>query len=933
MDYKQQKKAAKEFADQWRGKGYEKGEAQVFWTELLRNVFDVRYASSLINFEEHTSSGGFIDGFIRDPGVIIEQKGSNIDLDKPEMRQGTEVTPFEQALRYAESFKQSQQPRFIITCNFDTFRVYDRDACSRDDLSSRYNEFSLDEFGENPSLLGFITNPENSRSAKEKKASVAAAQNITKLYQGLYEKYINPDSPESQHALNVLCVRVVFCLFCEDAGLFPKDAFLEYLRRVEPKDMRVALKRLFKALDTPIVDRDPYDEDLKSFPYVNGGLFQGEAEIPNFDNDLKYLLLKEVSQDIDWSGISPTIFGAMFESTLNPETRHEGGMHYTSIENIHKVIDPLFMDQLRGEFESICSDAELTERKKLNRLRKLHSRICSLKFLDPACGSGNFLTETYISLRKLEDDILLKLYSGQTMVVWDLDGDEGNEALDRVSLSQLYGIEINDFAVRVAKTALWIAQLQANNESEALLDMSIKDFPLTDSPNIVQGNALRMDWNDLIPADECNYIMGNPPFYGASNLDRTQAKEIKDVTGSGVLDYVAGWYFIASAYAKGHDISIAFVSTNSICQGEQVVELWKEMFDRGFGIEFAHQTFRWSNEATDMAHVHVVIVGMSETPSEKRRLYSYETIDSEPELALVENINGYLLPMEDFFVTSRTKPISDVPASKKGSSPTDDGNLIINTSEELREILDNDPSSEKYIRKYYGADEFLNGLDRWCLWMVDFDPNDLRSMAQIKERLEACREYRASRTRPQTFKARETPWLFVENRQPNTDYLIIPRHSSERRKWIPFGFVTPDVIASDATSVIPNADLYMFGILSSSIHNAWMRVVARRLKSDYRYSVKVVYNNFVWPGPTPEQRKAIEDAAREVLKAREAHPDSTLAEMYDPNDELIYIDLISAHEALDRAVEDAYGVNFNGDEEKMVAHLFKLYAEANDNAN
>ncbi|WP_415991426.1 DNA methyltransferase [Adlercreutzia equolifaciens] len=927
MDYKKQKKAAKEFADQWKGKGYEKGEAQVFWTELLRNVFDVKYASSLINFEEHTSGGGFIDGFIRDPGIIIEQKGSNIDLDKPETRQGTEVTPFEQALRYAESFKQSQQPRFIITCNFGIFRVYDRDAHSRNDLASNYNEFTLEEFGENPSLLSFITNPENSRSAKEKKASVAAAQNVSKLYQGLYEKFIDPDSPESQHALNVLCVRIVFCLFCEDAGLFPKDAFLEYLRCVEPKDMRVALKRLFVALDTPINDRDPYDEDLKPFPYVNGGLFQGEVEIPNFDNDLKYLLLKEVSQDIDWSGISPTIFGAMFESTLNPETRHDGGMHYTSIENIHKVIDPLFLDELRGEFEAICNDPALTERKKLNRLRKLHKRICSMNFFDPACGSGNFLTETYISLRKLEDDILLRLSGGQVMVVWDLgDEDEADNTNSRVSLSQLYGIEVNDFAVRVAKTALWIAQLQANNESESLLDMSIDDFPLSDSANIVDANALRFEWNDLLPANECSFIMGNPPFLGHQWRNSCQQEDM-DIAFDGYsrygkLDYVCAWYAKAVEYMNGFNIHAAFVSTNSTCQGESVRIMWEQLNERGTTIDFAWPTFVWSNEAADQAHVHVVIVGFSNqgaTKSQKQIYYSDESKE-------VSNINGYLVDAPNIYIEGRGKPLNPgAPEMTKGSQPTDGGHLIL-AKDEAEALLANHPEMKDVVRRYMGGREFINNIERYCLW---FDGVDLSkyNFPEVRERLAAVRDSRLSSPTKSVVEAASTPALFTQIRQPKTSYLAIPEVSSSRRKYIPVGFIDSSVIASNKLRFIPSDDMYLFGLLASQAQMAWMRIVSGRLKSDYSYS-PAVWNSFIFPRATSEQEREIREASNHVLEARELYADASLADLYDPDNEFFYPELYKAHKALDAAVEAAYGVDFHGDEEKMVAHLFKLYTKA-----
>ena len=567
------------------------------------------------------------------------------------------VTPFEQAQAYAESFPANAQPRFIVVSDFGTFRVHDRNAATRNEQAQTYIEFTLEELGDDPSLLDFIIDPSKTRAKREQRVSIQGGRIIGELYDMLREQYIDSDAPESAHSLNVLCVRLVFCLFCEDAGLFPKDAFLDYLRNTPAEGFRLALKRLFAALNTPKDKRDAYDTDLVSFPYVNGGLFADDVEIPNFTQDIKYKLLFDASQETNWSHISPTIFGGIFESTLNPETRRSGGMHYTSPENIHKVIDPLFLDDLRARFEDIAADADLTERKRMNRLRKLHKEICTLTFFDPACGSGNFLTETYLSLHKLEDDILYILNKGQTEIIYDFDDAYGEtvtaNGTERVTLSQFYGIEVNDFAVRVAKTALWIAQLQENNESEMLLDLEIGDFPLTDSP---------------VPQEKCDYIMSNPPFIGHQWRSAEQQEDMDvvfdGIQGYGKLDYVCAWYILAARYIGTRDIHAAFVSTNSICQGESVRILWEPMLELGMEIDFAYPTFVWGNEANDQAHVHVVIVGFSSVkhPLPHKHLF-YED-------AVVEagHINGHLFDAADVFSANRGKPINKgVPEMTKGS--------------------------------------------------------------------------------------------------------------------------------------------------------------------------------------------------------------------------------------------------------------------------
>ena len=609
------KKKLREFAERWRGRGYEKGETQQFWLQALRAIGYPHVDDVL--FEYHLPSGGFADVWIPDADVLIEQKSFGVSLDDYELRQNKKKTPLMQALDYVEELPRPKQPRFVVTCNFGIFRVYDRDKWSKSQLADNAFEFTLDELSEHPEYMGFITDPGNSRLEKEKQVSIKAGELIGELYDMMREGYIDPDSEESMHALNVLCVRLVFCLYCEDADLFEKDSFYNYLKDVPASQFRVALRRLFVALDTDLKKRDPYDADVKIFPYVNGGLFREDTEIPNFTDEAKQFLLEKVARPVNWSQISPTIFGGIFESTLNPETRRSAGMHYTSPENIHKVIDPLFLDELKAEFAAIRDEEGTTPRKKKNALARFHAKLCNLKFFDPACGSGNFLTETYICLRKLEDSVLNELRQGQTELGFSEDESGGR----RVSLNQFYGIEINDFAVKVAESALWISRLKANGENLMFYEVGDDDFPLNEAARIVEGNALKLDWNDVLPASLCSFVMGNPPFYGGMFMTVDQKKEMKEVfrglKGVGELDYVTAWYVKSAEYVKGHPIRCCFVSTNSICQGLAVGVFWRYFKESlGCEIEYAYKTFVWGNEASAQARVHVVIIGFGSSPVE-----------------------------------------------------------------------------------------------------------------------------------------------------------------------------------------------------------------------------------------------------------------------------------------------------------------------------
>ena len=733
-------------------------------------------------------------------------------------------------------------------------------------------------------------------------------------------------------SLNILCVRLVFCLYAEDAGIFGKHGmFHDYLAEFDTRKMRRALTVLFKILDTPIEKRDKYLKDdfpeLAAFPYVNGGLFANEdIEIPPFTDEIRELLLNKASDEFNWSEISPTIFGAVFESTLNPETRRSGGMHYTSIENIHKVIDPLFLDELKEEFNQIQQTAVARTQKR--KLQDFQKKLASLSFLDPACGSGNFLTETCICLRRLENDVLRILQQNQIVL-----GDELISPI-QVSISQFYGIEINDFAVTVAKTALWIAESQMMKETESIVLMHLDFLPLKTNANITEGNALRIDWENIVPKNELSYIMGNPPFIGYSLQTKEQKEDIlsiyvdengKPYKTAGKVDYVAGWYFKAAQLMQNTVIQTAFVSTNSITQGEQVAAVWKPLYERfHIHIDFAHRTFIWDSEASQKAHVHCVIVGFSTKLNTKERvLYSSDRFQ------IVDNINAYLVNAPDIFVESNKKPICDVPEMVKGSSPVDGGNFFLD-QEEYNLFSEKEPQSLKYIKQFFGAREYLHNIPRWCLWLIHISPSELLKMPLVKERVDAVKNFRLSSTKKATRKYAEFPLRFMELRQPETNYILIPRHSSENRRYIPFGFVNSDIICGDANNMIPNATLYQFGVLTSNVHMAWMRTVCGRIKSDYRYSNDIVYNNFPWPTPSVQQKQKIEQTAKAILDARLLYPDSSLADLYD--EVAMPPELRKAHQNNDRVVMQAYGFSVKDMTESMcVAELMKLYQEKLNN--
>ena len=727
-------------------------------------------------------------------------------------------------------------------------------------------------------------------------------------------------------SLNVLCVRLVFCLYAEDAGIFGRHGiFHDYLKEFDSQKMRKALIELFQILNTKPEERDTYLKDdnptLAAFPYVNGGLFADEdVEIPPFTEEARELLLEKASDDFDWSDISPTIFGAVFESTLNPETRRSGGMHYTSIENIHKVIDPLFLNELEEEFNNIASIA--VERTRNKKLEDFQDKLASLTFFDPACGSGNFLTETYICLRRMENDVLKLLYNGQVTFGFS------NSNPIKVSISQFYGIEINDFAVTVAKAALWIAESQMLKATEDIIHMNLDFLPLKSYANIIEGNALRIDWESIVPKYKLSYIMGNPPFIGKKEQSPEQKTDLinlygKGISGVGNMDYVTGWYIKAADYMRGTNIHTAFVSTNSISQGEQPPVLWTKLREFGANIIFAYRPFIWSSEASMKAHVYCVILGFCTTAFTKPKYIYTDTRYIE-----AENINPYLIDSPTVLIRSRSKPLADVPEMCYGSMPIDNNNLILD-ADAFRELLKENPQNEQFVREYVGGEELLKGRKRWCLWLDGVDPALYMNSKFIMERIEANRQYRLyCSTRPQTNKAAETPQLFGEIRQPKNGALVIPKVSSEDRRYIPISYVKPDIIINGSALMIPNANLYHFGILSSNVHHSWMRVVAGRLEMRYQYSAGMVYNTFPWPDVSEDQINAISTAAQAVLDAREQYKNISLANMYKEKNFLLLGDLKTAHDNLNRVVMHAYGFDSKTMTElDCVAELMKLYQE------
>lgn len=915
----QRRAAAKQFAADWQGKGYEKGHSQTFWLSLLQKVYGVEEPDKFITFEDQIMLDytSFIDGFIPSTHVLIEQKSLGKELNKPiKQSDGSLLSPFQQAKRYAAELPYSQRPRWIVTCNFAEFYVYDMERPTGGPEVIKLCDLEKEYY-----RLQFLVDTGDTNIKKEMEVSLQAGEIVGVLYDALLKQYKDPETEDTLKSLNALCVRLVFCLYAEDAGIFgSKSMFHDYLQDISASGIRKALVELFRILDQKPEQRDKYLADdnpaLAAFPYVNGGLFSDEnIEVPPFTEELKTLLLERASEDFDWSAISPTIFGAVFESTLNPETRRSGGMHYTSIENIHKVIDPLFLDGLRAELEEIKQIA--VEKTRRTRAMALQGRTASLKFLDPACGSGNFLTETYISLRRIENELLSIIHQGQ--IVMDM-----NNPI-QVSIGQFYGIEINDFAVTVAKTALWIAESQMMKETEDVVHMSLDFLPLKSYANITEGNALRLDWESVVPKAKLNYIMGNPPFVGASMMTKTQKDEAVAVFGKGKrvnsIDYVGAWYHKAAALMQGTNSRTAFVSTNSITQGEQVAPLWDKLLNHyHVHIDFAHRTFKWNSEAKEKAAVHCVIIGFSIAGNTKPKYIYTNGVASQP----AKNINPYLIDAPDVLISSRGAALCAVPRMTAGNKPSDGGNLIL-SQEERDALIAKDESISPCVRRYVGSKDFINNDEvRYCLWLKGVSPALYRKNAEVMHRLEAVKQMRLASSAAPTRALAEKPYLFFSTPQTDSNYLCIPEVSSERRRYIPIGFMDKSVIASNKLLIVPDATLYHFGVLTSNVHMAWTRTVCGRLKSDYQYSGATVYNTFPWPDLSAEQQEKIERTAQMILDARALYTDCSLADLYDET--TMPPELRKAHQQNDRAVMQAYGFDVaTTTETSCVAELMRMY--------
>ncbi|RGW82139.1 class I SAM-dependent DNA methyltransferase [Lactobacillus amylovorus] len=938
------KKKLKDFIDTWQNQGSEVADKVTYWNTLLEllgvpkeqidNKTYIEYEKP-IKLHENESFHGSIDAYIPSTHVLIEQKSNGVDLTKPENRPNgnhtEKITPFSQAKRYDDHLGSKEKANFLVLSNFNQIVVYD----VRESIDTKPIIINIEDLEKDLYLLNFLVKPDDSkRLEKEKRVSFAAGTLVSQIYNELadiFAKYDQTADEQIKHSINTLCVRLVFCLYAEDAGLFPtKEQFYNYLEPVKPNKMGLALKALFKTLDTK--DRkaeDPFWEDenpeLAQFPYVNGGLFADEdIIIPPFTEKLKDIILNKASRGFDWSDISPTIFGAVFESTLNPDTRREGGMHYTSIENIHKVIDPLFLDDLKAKLEKI---------KQYKNQKTIHDKavafqeeLANLTFFDPACGSGNFLTETFLSLRRLENEAIRLELGGESV----LDVGQAKDWI-KVSIQQFSGIEINDFAVSVAKTALWIAEDQMMKETQDLLYAPDWDFlPLKTYTRIHEGNALEMDWNKVIPNYACHYIIGNPPFSGLSalpaknkKLKKQQTEDMnrvfKDLPKHGKLDYVTAWYEKAADMMQGTNIKASFVSTNSITQGEQVGILWKHLIeDKNLTIIFAYRSFVWNNEAKDTAKVHCVIVGFT-----CGKYKGEKTLFEGEKVKKVDHINGYLIDYDDIYVKSRkVVPPYNMPLMSQGSKPIDGGGLILK-SDEYNKFITEYPELKDLVKPYMGASELIKGKRRYCFWLKDVDSKRFVNNKLIRERLKIVIEARRkSPTKSVHDHAEEAPYLFSQIRQPDVDYIAVPSPSSGNRKYIPMAILSKNIIASNRLYIIPSTSLWIFSVLMSSVHMAWVNVVTGRLKSDFSYS-PAVYANFPWLDFTNEQKAQLNRSAQEILDAREKYPDDSLADLYDPLG--MPPELIKAHKENNKLILKMYNLPADSSEADIVAHLFKMY--------
>ena len=887
------------FVNEWNDKAptaREEADAQSFENDFF-HIFGVERSRVAI-FEQKVrlddDARGYIDLFWKGH-IIVEMKSPGKDMQKA----------YEQAKAYANALPPANMPLCILICDFRHFHYYDLlDNATRHD-------FPLAELPAHVELFSDLAGYKDVEYKKQDAVNVEAAERMGKIHDAL--KAIGYEG----HQLEVYLVRLLFCLFADDTGIFEHDAFIKYIiqrTNVDGSDLALHLQSIFDVLNKPHEGRlKNIDEQLNAFPYINGGLFEERLDTASFDSTMREGLIACCS--LDWGKISPAIFGAMFQSVMNADERRNLGAHYTSEENILKLIHPLFLDGLWEEFDGIKS---LRSDARLARLNTFHDKLASLTFLDPACGCGNFLVITYRELRILELSVIKELIGPNRL----LDVDH----YIKVNVDQFYGIEIEEFPAQIAEVAMWLMDHQMNLLVRDMFGEYYVRIPLRKSATILCANALTTDWETVVPKTRLSYILGNPPFVGARMMGESQKNELTatfgDLKGSGNLDYVTGWYKKAAQFIQDTSIGVAFVSTNSICQGEQVPILWPELINRhSIIIRFAHTTFRWNNEARGKAAVYCVIIGFGLHEHKNKKIYHYATVNSEPVESPASQINAYLIDSSQVFIDARTTPIYEVPEIGIGNKPIDDGNYLFSDSE-MKTFIENEPSAKKYFRRWYGANEFINNITKWCLWVGNCSPSDLRMMPSVIKRIENVKEFRLASNSEGTRKLAARPTRFHVENMPDSDYILFPRHSSERRLYIPIGFVSKDVLAGDSNLIIPYATLYHFGILTSTMHMSWMRYVCGRLKSDYRYSKDIVYNNYPWPEPTDAQKTAIEAAAQGVLDARARFPDSSLADLYDPN--TMPPELTKAHDKLDRLVEKAYGKSFDSDATR-VAFLFERY--------
>lgn len=893
------------FSREWAGATREHADAKSFWDDFFQ-VFGLR-RRHVASFEEPvkglSGSYGFIDLFWKGT-LLAEHKSKGKDLGKAHL----------QAMDYIQDLQREgrgdEVPRYVIVSDFARIALHDLETGISTDVA-------LAELYKRIDIFGFIPGYQQHRLEADDPLNLKAVAIMGDLHDALEA------GGYQGHDLERMLVRVLFCLFAEDTGIFERFAFELFLKnhtKDDGPDLGPRLAQYFSVLNTPKLERQKnLQEELAVLPYVNGDLFKEPLGFAVFTRDMRNALIS--STRFDWSRISPAVFGALFQAVMEPKERRQKGAHYTSERDIMKTIGPLFLDELKESLEKVGNSKP--------KLRAFMERLRAIRLLDPACGCGNFLVIAYRELRLLELEALKRLHkkeSNDTYTQLRLDA----STMSSVDVDQLYGIEIEEWPARIAEVAIWLMDHQMNQRLSEAFGLYYVRLPLVKSPHIFHRNSLRIDWNEVLPANECSFIIGNPPFVGAKYQSREQKDDMQSVTAgftnTGLLDYVCGWYFKAASYIKGTNAGVAFVSTNSISQGEQVGVLWQNIFDRyAIQIQFAHRTFVWKSEAKGTAHVHVVIIGFRNGDVAKKTLFDYQTVDGEPTSTVVKNINPYLIEGPSICVTNRTSSICDSPEIGIGNKPIDDGNYLF-TADEMVAFVAKEPTAKKHFRPWIGSREFLNGDHRWCLWVGDLEPSQLRSMPSVMDRIEKVRKFRLSSKSAPTIAIASKPTRFHVENMPSSNYLIVPKVSSERRLYIPIGFADPNVIASDLVFIIPHATLYHFGVIMSSMHMAWVRTVCGRLKSDYRYSAKLVYNNYPWPqSPTDKQRGNVEAAAQTVLDARRLYPNSTLADLYDPLS--IPAELTKAHNKLDRAVEKCYRSKPFTSERSRVEFLFELYQQ------